>query len=352
MNSREFKTYIIILLSIVICIGLFLSYSINQRMYRESHINAMIRGYKLAARQGVLQIEYALKYGKSIQNFYNMDSILRQVSDSAPEIDNIHIMQKNGQTLYSLYDSNRNNNTNLSILLNNAANEEIPYFEDGGLYYISVPILDAKENLAAVMVISLENHVLNDEVSLYEKEYGIQLILFQLGGLIIIIFVSTRIRLEHNKKRSFFIFTLALCIIAIFILGVFNAYLLYITRDSLFYSIEKIGEWLCSIIQMDINKVLHKGVTIDRIHDISGWLEEISSTVPEIRNLYINQQNEVQAVMSQAYIDDRAKKIIGSAAFIIAICVLLQVLIIKLFSIIDKKYLQTENGQSGRGKEV
>jgi len=350
MKRKELKTYIILLSCIIVCLGLFLSYSVNHKLYKESHIDAMIGGYKLAARQGVLQIEYSMKYGKSIEHFYNMDSILRQVSDSIPEIDNIKIVSENGEVLYSLY--KKDNGISIDELIKDAMDEGTNYIKEKDYYYVSIPIKDAQGSMQALMSISIKDHVLNNEVTVYEKEYGVQFLLFALGSIIIIVFVTTRISLGSGTKKRYFVIAVALVVLTVLILGIFNGYLLYMTKYSLTYSVEKVGEWLCSIVQMDINRVLSKGVTINRIYDISGWLEEISSSVPEIKNLYITDQNDVQAIMSQLYIQKRTNIIIVSAVFIIIACILLQLSVAKLFMFIDDKYIKVVIEENEGGKSI
>lgn len=346
MKNGEFKTFLIILSGIVVCLGLFFSFSVNVKLYKESHINALSEGYKLAGEQGANQIEYALRYGKNIAYFYNMNGILRQIMDSAPETDNVEIIDRNGRTLYSLYQSS---DLNADEVMEAATGKGTPYIDAGSFYYIPVPIIGADNNTDALMVIRVKSHVLNEEVSAFEREYGMQLLMFAAGGLILIIICIARIKL--NTKRKLVVYSVILGVMTLIILGVFNGYSLYMTEDSLRFSIDKIGNRLCSIAQMDINRVLGKGVTIDRIHDISGWLEKISSGVPQIRNLYINEQNEVQALMSQSYIQERARKIAGNAVYIITGCVFLQVLITTGLVSINNK-LSTKIADQDREGEI
>jgi hypothetical protein len=317
MYNRDIKAFIIVISCAVICAGMFFSYSRISDKYKESYVNAMVRGYELAAGQGVLQIEYAVKYGKQLDNFYNMDNIIRQVADSVPSINNIKVINEKGEVCYSLYEDKNWKANPLELVKLAGGDSGQPYINQEGFYYIPQRIEDKTGNLVGALVLNLKKDILEDGPSGFNKEYSLQLLIFFAAAIILVIAIVSRLKMGEEGKSLPVSSIIAVVLLSFLLTGIYNLYMIYITSDQLRSSTEQISSWVCSIVQLDIDNVLRKGATIDLIYDINGWLERICSSVPEIKNLFLDNDNKVNAIISQSYIQQRVNDVIKTGALVI-----------------------------------
>lgn len=326
-SYMDLKAFTIVVACIIILGGLVLSYSSNQIMYEDSYSEAILQGHLLVAKQSVLQIEYALQYGKDIRNFYNMKNMMNQIMESLPGVNDIEIYGLNRELIYDGFEDRKNNDVdNIFTKFNE---REVNYISDDIYYTLLIPISEKDGSIIAKMVINIEKKVIDDDVGLYINQLGIQFYLFSIGGIILVILLLGRMKFDFTFQRNKRSFMLMLILVSVIIIIAFNSYILISTSNSLINSFEKIGDWICSIIQNDINRILNKGVSIDKINDLNGWLEQISSQVPEIDNLFIDSDNKVQAVMSKVFINKQINNMIINGFIIGIVCIFIQIIFAK-----------------------
>jgi hypothetical protein len=344
----DLKVFTIVVTCIIISLGLASLYGANQIMYAESYSKAILRGHDLVGKQRVLQIEYALQYGKDIRKFYNMKNNMNQIVESLPGVNDIEIYGIDGELLYDAFEERKNNNINEIFMKKNKRMDD----RDEGLYHtLVIPIKEKNKKIIANMIINIEKKVIEDDIRVHLNELGIQFYLFTFASISLVILLLSRINFDFTirRNRKHFVYMLILMTIGMMVL--FNSYILIDTSKALMYSFEEIGDWICSIIQNDINEIINKGVRIDEIHDLNGWLEQISSQLPEIDNLFVDSDNKVQAVMSNDFINKQVNEMILNGVIIGIGCIFVQIIFARCIFKLEEKIYKTTEVKEGKSYE-
>ena len=75
-------------------------------------------------------------------------------------------------------------------------------------------------------------------------------------------------------------------------------------------SVQKIAQ----VLQQQVESVLDKGVSVDDLYDIYGWLDDIDATLDMVSRLDFTEEGRIRAVMDEAYLSGRLRSAFGEMA--------------------------------------
>jgi hypothetical protein len=98
------KESIKILLLAVILLVVIMAYTgvLNFMTFAENYNKSLVNTYSVAGNELVRKIEYALYYGKSIDNFYGMSDTLKELKEIVEDVEQVNIVSLRGEILYDL----------------------------------------------------------------------------------------------------------------------------------------------------------------------------------------------------------------------------------------------------------
>lgn len=252
------------------------------------------------SQQYTRQIEYGVKNGKSLENFYGIQSVLNGARRCSSYINGAFIVSADFMVLYSVLDEDRYEITRIRI----------DGFEDGEIYSVydepsnerfilTLPIYGQDETVCGYMVLSVDHDVVDNRLSDFYSE-GLILDI-ALGALI---FLTGAIFMIHCCRRPERLFRRSLGIISASVCSftaidtAISAYKLRVITDSI------IGHSAAEItlsLQNDLDSVSEKGVALGKIYDFNGWLSGSVDKIPYIKNVFYDKNYRLTAVISDEY---------------------------------------------------
>lgn len=315
---------------------------VNFMTFADNYNKSLVNTYSVAGNELVRKIEYSLHYGKPIDNFYGMNETLNELKVLLPEMEQVKIISPSGAILYDL--KGFVNNQRLPGDLQKAA-----VFEQGTINEnLSYKFYDQKAYLFIAIKDSTSQHVASltmvfpEETFLQINSQFTRQLLAYLGGialialvLLAIIFFQTKLFNQDNlidKKK--------VLIALITVIG--SAQLFYSGINYMFFKDAYIDMantskvFLEKIVGENIASVSAKGLGQQNVEGLDEYLASIKSSLPQIEDIRMvpssesasaNPQafNQVQASISNAYIDQQMFKILLDMLTVLLISILFMI---------------------------
>ncbi len=316
---------------------------VNYMTFAENYNKSLSKTYSVAGNELVRKIEYALHYGKPIDNYYGMNETLNELKALIPEVEQVEIVSPSGEILYDLKGFVRDRR--LSEELQKAVE-----FKQGAIYenlsyrfydkkaYLFIRINDnSSQHIASLAMIFPEGTYLQVN-SPFTRQLLVYLIGIALIALVLlaIIFFNTQLFNQDNliDKRKVLIVLIAVIGSAQLLYSGVN-YILFKNAYIDMANTSKI--FIEKIVGKNIESVYDKGLGLQNIEGMDEYLQSIKYSLPQIKDISIvqtptlNQQNtrvlsQVKAVVSSDYINQQMFKILMD---------MITVLIISIFFMIE-----------------
>lgn len=250
------------------------------------------------AQQYTRQIEYGIENGKSLENFYNIQTVLGSVKRCYSYTSGAYIVSDDYRLLYS----NADDGAALTAVSVGGFDTGDVYsvYGTSDSYLLTLPIRGRGEQISGYLVLRIEKRAVGNTLSEFYAEYKLQAavlsaLMLMLGSVLIIHTCRDR---ERVFGRSLGINAGIICgYIAAD--GAISVYKLLIMIESIIQqSISKITLSL----QNDLDTVQQKGVSIGSIVDFNSWLFESGKNVPFIESITYDKNYRITAAVSEDYI--------------------------------------------------
>ncbi|WP_346355610.1 MFS transporter [Azotosporobacter soli] len=342
-------TAIAVLITVVV---LGFSGWLNILSFKKNHVDSLVAGYAVAGGETRREIEYALRYGKPVTNFYGMQELLGKTAAYAPGLENIRLALPDGRVLYGMQVEDTGLRLPPAVVAKldfqqERAARDYAYVLQEKDYHLLLPVRDRQENWVAVLDMSFAAADVDAEA---ERQMGpiIRSMLliaaaaaFCLGALLWLVPLWAADG-SFRRKRILFLF--------IAVLGA--AQLSYAaastsTFKTAYLAIAQKNTLLsAAIIQQDVDRVIGMGVPYQRLRGVDEWLQRIVRSVPELETIYLSDaqgqllhgsaaaapsgeaafqysmplrpdrsgvEAQLHVVLSKAYVEDKVKNILLDA---------------------------------------
>ncbi len=254
------------------------------------------------SQQYTRQIEYGLENGKSLENFYNIQTILNSVKRCYSYTSGAYIISDDFRVLYSNSDDGRAAPSSISIREFDDSNI-YSVTREGENYILTMPIYGRGGMISGYLSLRVEKTAIANTLSDFYEEYRMQaviltVLIFLAGAILIIHLCSSR---DSLFRQCFGVITGSVCGY-ILIDGAVSIFKLQIMIEGIIQqSISKITLSL----QNDLDTVQQKGVAVGKIMDFNSWLFESGKNIPFIENLIYDKNYKITAAVSEGYISEQ-----------------------------------------------
>lgn len=250
-------------------------------------------------QQYTRQIEYGLENGKSLENFYNIQTVLSSVKRCYSYINGAYIVSDDYRLLYSSGENERDRISSISI---GAFGDGAVYsvHSESDKYILTMPIYGKGKVISGYLVLSIKSGAINNTLSELYREYKIQAVVIG-----VISAMAGYIALIHLCRRKDTLFRSSISVITgtvcsfIAVDGAISTYKLLMTIESI---IQQSLSKITLSLQNDLDTVQQKGVAIGKIVDFNSWLLESGKSIPFIENITYDRNYKITATVSQDYI--------------------------------------------------
>lgn len=267
---------------------------LNVASFKKNYTESLMAGYTVVGNEPVRKIEYALKYGKPLYNFFGIENLLKEAKKDSPEIKNIRVILNNGAIVYDLNGKVENQSLPDKLLREikfgpgneNTANITVL---NAGEYHNFLPIKDRNNKWLGELDLIFNQSIVNANVKLYTMQtarYGaVMAVIAALLMAVLIFMVRVTDELGQINKARF----LAIVLIIIGIIQLAFGYLSFNMFKQSYTNVarQSIAK-MAVIVQKDINMVVDKGVSYGELYGIEGWFKKIVKSAPEIEQIYLS----------------------------------------------------------------
>ncbi|WP_042695860.1 MFS transporter [Azospirillum sp. B506] len=279
---------------LLIVAALVFSTGINLGTFRRDCGDALFSTFGVAGRKVVTSIEYAVKYGKTIENFFGMERALSQLKTYLPQADGVAVALPDGQVAYAIGTygfKDRIGDRLTGYEQRRTAGEfqrssSFNYHDtDSRSHKLFLPIRDPGDGRwIGTLVIAAGDSVIDDYVREFERHT--LMLVGGLGGVAILLLGGLALLPERGRggigrPRSgrAALAVAALVQIAVGVTG-YGAF-----SDAYLRTVENTTGIVENIVATDIGSVIGRGATYRSFSGIDDYFREIIGIVPHFKGM-------------------------------------------------------------------
>jgi len=325
--------FLIILFAITLC--LTFSVMIKNGSVKSLYEDVTFTQVTTEAKQYTAQIEYGLKYGRELDNFYNIDDTLTGIQQCSSYIEGVYIVSADNLLLYQKGAKSVANTLYVNKEAFNQGNKIYDMYENGGKYYI-VSQITGSSGIAGYLILRVSADAISNSVAGFDRQNLLQSVL--IGGEIVALclFALRRAKLSSKFQSAFFLIKLLSVSLVCFVLldsGVAVLRYYQIVDNAATQTVNKIAQAL----QGNVDEVMSKVVTSENIYDINDWLQKNEREMPIVASLSADKNNIITAKVSQKYVNNFLEQSVLSMSMLLAGCILFCILTFLLTALTKRK---------------
>ena len=317
----KIKLLFIMLLLASLLVVMHSSLNIKDRSIREVYEDLTFMRISLEVRQYISQVEYDIKYGRQLDNFYNMQETLNNVQSCSSYMEGAYIVSASAKLLYQ--SGLKPEGISLTIPKDQVYPTGKLYImeEDAVHYYLTNPIRDGSGKIVGYLIMCIGNNAVSNVVSEYNMQNKVQtgIIVLEIFG--ICLFIINRVRPDRKNQvalKLMLILSITVTVAAALDSGVVLARFYQVVNDAAHQSADKMAQAL----QSEVDSVIAKGISADRIYDLNGWLAKNSSELTIVTSLTLDRNQKITATVSQTYINSFFNKFMLRISLLLLACAL------------------------------
>ena len=314
--ARKIKGIFILLLLLFLSVAMSGYQAVKEGSIRELYEDVTFMRIATEAKQYISQIEYGIKNGRQLENFYNMQETLKGVQGCSSYMEGAYVVSVGGKLLYQKGIEAKELNLAIPQEPDKVAGKLYTLTKDGTYFYLASPIENARGNVEGYLIMCIGQNAVNNAVSDYNDQNALQSIIIGVEILGAAVLIMSRVKLTGRE--------LALRLMLITCLTVTSAIVVDATMVcTRFYQVvddatTQTANKMAQALQSQVDLVVDKGVPAERIYDLNGWLTLNSSELDMITSLNLDRNNKITPNVSQGYVNGFLYRIVfRSVAYIL-----------------------------------
>lgn len=266
---------------------LLLSSFFNVHSFRNTYKITAAGDNAIVAEEIASQLEYGLKYGKTLKNYYGIHSVFEELYSYCSYMDQAYIADLSGQVLYQYFEDGADAKTpgipkNLKQHLDEAAGSgEYTSWIDAGKQNILLPIRSRNGAVTAALGMTYGTAALDGQISSYvNRIYRISVAAAVLGiFLFLFLFITPRRKKAARNLSRIMISSILISNVVFGLLsyGVFRDGYIEITRNT--------ADILKTKIENDIGRIVSGGVPYGELFGIDRYFAAILERTGQIDSI-------------------------------------------------------------------
>ncbi|MEI7025495.1 MFS transporter [Paenibacillus sp. y28] len=295
MKSRKWEWILIGASTLLILVVLGFTGGLNIASFKQNYTGSLVSSYAVSGGETVRKIEYAVKYGKPLSNFYGIEELLRTTLSHTPDLREILVVQPDGIVLYNQAGRAEGRKLDHTLVEKFAGaaegkgSEDYSFAQSNDLDYVFLPIHDKSEQVIGQLAMVFEDRVVQSQINRYMPDLLRSLFGLALAAMLGLMVYFSRARLftEQGGIRKARVMAAILIVLstAQIIFGVLN-YQLF--KNAYVETAQRTAAQTAATIQKDIRAVIDKGVTYDKLYGLDDYLQRIVQTVPVLHSIAVH----------------------------------------------------------------
>lgn len=291
-QERVTRIVAIVATAAVLIIGLGLTQALTISSFRQSYIENLVAGYSIPAGAGVGRVEYGIRYGKPIENFFGMEALLAEVKEMASDVSRVIVVDPAGALLYDergpadggLIASELRNSKAFQASEDLA--DRVLAFE--GEYHLFIPIRGVGDQTVAYLGLVFSAQTVDAVTEQYAQSLRARLGLLAAIGLFSLLLVSRFVPMTTPEGA---LRTRRFMAVALVLLGVVQSafsWSIYTSLSARYLETARANvRTVAAVVRQDIDSVIAKGVSYTGLYGLDRYLRNVASSVPEIAQIHV-----------------------------------------------------------------
>lgn len=400
MSLHKSRWIFIVSTMVVLIVVLAFTGGLNIAAFKKNYTNSLVRSYTVVGGETVRKIEYAVKYGKPLSNFFGMKELLQEVVQNSQDIKAVKVVLPDGEIAYDLNGTAADEKLPDELLKNVGLSDnkdKTQYISElyHGEYHTFLPLSDRNGEWIGCLDLIFDESIVNMHSNQYLKSNIEFMILLALIAAMLLVLLFFRLRIQSEKgeilEKRILLIVLPVLAAAQVVYAVNNIFMFRNAYNGIARGNTTVT---AKILEKDISNVVKKGIELESLYEIDVWMNKVISLLPEIEGVYIEDKNgkviytsgyvtkenylefeeqnmyvlpvqknnnelagKIKAVFSKSYMSQKIRDILIDAAtiFIISFFFLFEVLLFMLLFLKGRsKTDEKETGQVfyGGGKTI
>ena len=254
------KWIFIVIIGLFIAVVVFFNTVLNMSSFRSSYVEAETENNLVVLETILENIEYGLRYGKELENYYGLDSVFAD-TEKYCHSDAFFVCNKEFTGLYGV---------DVPPWVSSETRENPTTYEEGGNTWLLSPIHKGTETAGYVGIRFTVD--LNEASELTNRMYRTA-IWISAGG--ILLFVILFLLVKHEMKPKLLLRIIIPVVLAVNLLIVLNVH--FAIRDGYQSIANRMAEKLITKSADDINALIGKGVRYSDISDTEETFRRLTA---------------------------------------------------------------------------
>lgn len=279
---------------------------LNYMTFTDNYNRSLVNTYSVAGNELVKKIEYAVRYGKPIDNFYGMNDTLKELKAVIKEVEQVNIISTKGEVIYNLDGFVRDERLPEELLKaaffqQGAITDSLSFllYKDKG--YIFSKITDNRSEHVASLAMVFPGDAFLQFNSGYTKKLFVYLagVAFLSLFLLYIIFYKTKFIIQNkaiNKKRLL----LALLLLMSSVQLLYGGINYFIFKNAYINMSLKSKDFIQDTVANNIEGIYQKGISLQNIRGIEEYFQSIRYRLPQIAAINVSEVSLNAASVSEA----------------------------------------------------
>ncbi|MBP2627134.1 MAG: Major Facilitator Superfamily Protein [Firmicutes bacterium] len=292
MRKKNSKLLFLIVSLLILIIVLGFSGSLYVSFFNNNYVKSVIASHSVAGGEAVRKIEYAMRYGKPLTNFYGIEKMLTEIKQGSPMVVNVRIILPDGAVLYDINGIVEEQHIGSKL----AHSADFHVTEEGekyriitgdSKYEVFLPIKD-RQGWVGNLNITFDGNSITAQTTEYLHQTVQTIVIIALLAALCFIFVIYAVPLVSANgdlmTRRLIVLVLVVLSLAQVISGLYNILLF----KNFYAEVARHNTAVTAkIIQKNVESIGSKGVDYRELYHIEDWLNQIIAAVPEIDSVYI-----------------------------------------------------------------
>ncbi len=289
-TNKKRNLLFILIISLTISALLGISSVLNIVSFRNTYVEATASSSAIVASGTVNKIEYTLKYGKSLDNYYGIEELFNELQDLYGYLDQVFIADETGAVLYrTAFTEDAAPPEQLAdIARYNIVSGDNQIWLEGNIQQILLPIRDRAGTVIASLGISYDIAMLDGMISEYVDDALLYTAVAIAAGISLLVVLFYVVR--HGFQFRPLLFIVILVVLAANIIFGVTAYQVF--SDGYRALTHHTSDIFYDKIRADMEGVIVKGVGYDELEGMDQYFSDMVERTDELELIALAQPDE------------------------------------------------------------
>lgn len=301
------KILFVLIVSITLAGLLALTSVLNVVSFTNNYSQSTAVNNAIVTSGVVNKLEYSLRYGKSLENYYGIEDLFAQVKQLCNYVDEAYIVDTNGQIIYK-NPYNGSEFVRPSEIGYNAENLESTRgfltWTEYDTQHILIPVSDSTGNTVAGFGITYDNKIASNNTQQYVSSIVLYTAIAAIAAILLFILLFSVIRHNFAFKKLLLI-VIPIIVASNLFLGItsFHTY-----RAGYTALTKRTADTISFKIQTDIKSVVNQGINYSELNGLDEYFSDVIKNTNQISIIELKPAGESAASSSKSrfslYSDD------------------------------------------------